>query len=151
MKQPPSLCLPSGCAAITFGPRRGHCVTGTFCSVTSGGEQSASACHTVRSMDDSEETDEKETADESRRRPQNIEPRRLLGWQPIVDDYEPRVLGLPKRWFGSLSTVDTRWLRHPIQWTHWCILVHRRGPYAPDYDEFLTRRTGRDKQRPQER
>jgi hypothetical protein len=28
------------------------------------------------------------------------------------------------------------WLRHPIAWIRWRISVRRRGPYAPDFQEF---------------
>ena len=29
-----------------------------------------------------------------------------------------------------------RKLMHPVMWLRWRIAVHRRGPYAPDFEEF---------------
>ncbi|MCU1490218.1 MAG: hypothetical protein JWM85_1623 [Acidimicrobiaceae bacterium] len=58
------------------------------------------------------------------------------GWRPTVGDTEQRVLGVPLSWLGSQGSVDLRWLRHPIRWTRWRLEVHRRGPYAPRFENF---------------
>jgi hypothetical protein len=35
---------------------------------------------------------------------------------------------------------DFRWVRHPIRWIRWQANVHRQGPYAPDFAEWLAAR-----------
>lgn len=37
----------------------------------------------------------------------------------------------------DLPDVTIRWLLHPITWTKWRIEVHKQGPYAPDFNDFL--------------
>jgi hypothetical protein len=53
-----------------------------------------------------------------------------------IGETEPRVLGLPLAWFRSDVPVDTRWARHPYRWLRWRLEVHRRGPYAPPFENY---------------
>jgi hypothetical protein len=66
-------------------------------------------------------------------------PRRVAGLPrdaghrlPRVHETEPRVLGLPRSWYGT-ATRDFRGLRHPIRWVKWKAVRHRLGPYAPGF------------------
>ena len=73
--------------------------------------------------------------------PDDREPQRVLGmptgrgdWRVRSDDTRPRVLGVPVTWVRP-RPVDLRWVRHPVRWVRWRRDVHRRGPYAPDFDD----------------
>jgi hypothetical protein len=55
-----------------------------------------------------------------------------------LDETEPRAMGLPLSWFGTLEPIDLRWLRHPYRWLRWRAEVRRRGPYAPRYEDFCS-------------
>jgi len=66
------------------------------------------------------------------------EPKRVLGI-PLSgaaggDRFPPRVLGIPRDWFGP-PAVDLRRLAHPRRWWRWRRQVRRLGPYAPDYGD----------------
>jgi hypothetical protein len=78
-------------------------------------------------------------------RPPSDEPQHAFGMKleqrhslPRVDPTEQRVLGIPLSWY-SIKSADLSWMRNPIRWTKWRVTAHRRGPYAPSYEEFLAR------------
>jgi hypothetical protein len=54
----------------------------------------------------------------------------------LMDETEPRALGLPLRWFRNSDRADLRWIRHPVRWLRWRSEVRRLGPHARRYDEF---------------
>lgn len=58
------------------------------------------------------------------------------GWR--VDEDEPRVVGLPLRWFSGASTTELRGLRHPVAYLRWRRERRRLGPYARSLDEILS-------------
>lgn len=58
------------------------------------------------------------------------------GWQPIVGETEPRILGMPTRWVRPRAEVDARWLRHPVRYMRWRREVRRLGPHARSFDEW---------------
>jgi hypothetical protein len=74
------------------------------------------------------------------------EPTRALGISRLrtrlrSEEYQPRVLGIPRDWFGIVREApgsrafDVRRITHPVRWWRWRRQVHRLGPYAPDYDD----------------
>jgi hypothetical protein len=54
----------------------------------------------------------------------------------LMDETEPRALGLPLRWFRTNESIDLRWARHPRRWIGWRLEVWRRGPYAPRFEDY---------------
>lgn len=38
---------------------------------------------------------------------------------------------------AGTSNLSLRWLRHPLAWTEWRADVRRKGPLAPDFNEWL--------------
>jgi hypothetical protein len=64
------------------------------------------------------------------------------------DEYRPRVLGLPQDWFRNRRVsprpdgLDLGRMAHPLRWWRWRRLVHRLGPYAPDYGTTSTEDPG---------
>jgi len=67
----------------------------------------------------------------------------MSGMRPSREEEYQRFMGFPAYVLPQLKTGN--WWphgarRHPIAWTRWRIAVRRRGPYAPDFDEFLGRR-----------
>jgi hypothetical protein len=72
------------------------------------------------------------------------EPQHLAGTQPRhwlrrVGPTEQRVLGMPLSWY-RFESVDLSGWCHPIQWTKWRITSRRLGPYAPDFEQYMTPR-----------
>jgi hypothetical protein len=76
------------------------------------------------------------------------QPPRKFGFR--VEDDEPMVAGVPLRWFqwlqrqGDEDRPDARWVRRPITWLTWRAEVRRRGPYAPDFEEWCASRKRRE-------
>lgn len=66
--------------------------------------------------------------------------------RPVVDEVEPRVAGLPRRWFRPKvrTEFDYRWLRHPVRWIGWRLAVHRDGPFAPKFEAYRRGRGPRE-------
>ena len=69
--------------------------------------------------------------------------------KPPGDEEYPRFLGFPSylwpKWLQSYretvqSGGNSAWMRYPVTWFRWRIVVRRQGPYAPDFTEF--RRAG---------
>jgi hypothetical protein len=58
------------------------------------------------------------------------------GKRLLMDETEPRAMGLPLSWFRTTEAIDLRWARHPVRWIRWRLDVHRRGPYAPRFEDF---------------
>ena len=56
------------------------------------------------------------------------------GWRPIVEETEPRFLGMPTRWVRPPVAIEARVARHPIRWLRWRLEVRRLGPYARPFD-----------------
>jgi hypothetical protein len=54
----------------------------------------------------------------------------------LMDETEPRALGLPLSWFRTSEPIDLRWARHPYRWIRWRVEVRRDGPYAPHFDDY---------------
>ncbi len=50
------------------------------------------------------------------------------GWRVDLD--EPRVLGLPLRWFGAPERVERQAVRHPLAYLRWRRERRLLGPYA---------------------
>ena len=69
-----------------------------------------------------------------------------LPLKPSGEEEYKRYEGMP----ASLSPqcdpgrVDLRWVRRPLTWLRWRATGRRRGPYAPDFDQF--RRAGKSAQ-----
>lgn len=62
-------------------------------------------------------------------------PRRDLGRQPMQDEEQQHVLGVPMSWNGQVDLGSLRPLMHPVKaWKRW-MLIRRLGPYAPDDEE----------------
>jgi len=60
-----------------------------------------------------------------------------------IGDTEPRVAGMPLRWFKREGPPsDNRWVRHPVAWVRWRSAVRRDGPYAPGFEGFRKARAG---------
>lgn len=70
-------------------------------------------------------------------------------WRPVVDPVEPRVLGIPTRWFRPATPLKLGRARHPLRWLAWRREVARLGPYARDFDAFLAERGAEGTSRPQ--
>lgn len=56
------------------------------------------------------------------------------------NESEQRVLGVPRSWFWTGQAPDLRWVRDPVRWLRWRLEVRRRGPYAPNYEDFTARK-----------
>jgi hypothetical protein len=59
----------------------------------------------------------------------------------LADSYRSRT----PAWFGPRTAYyrsiqqppDYRWARHPVLWLRWSLLRRKKGPYAPDFRDFL--------------
>ena len=58
--------------------------------------------------------------------------------RPSEEEEYKRYQGLPASLQPQCDPggVDLRWLRRPLIWLRWRVAVRRRGPYAPDFDQF---------------
>lgn len=64
------------------------------------------------------------------------------GWRVDVD--EPRVLGVPLRWFGSHERIERQALRHPLAYLRWRRERRRLGPYARSLAQVIAGRADPD-------
>jgi hypothetical protein len=73
------------------------------------------------------------------RPPREEEYQRVLGFRASL--WSRAAKGLEEAQGAGGSGLKV--VRHPIAWVRWRIDLHRRGPYAPTFDDFLAQQRPR--------